>query len=416
QEILREGDTDQDGELDFEEFARYLQERERKLLLMFHSLDRNNDGGALCCGDQQVFAYLVDLSLPKISKVLWVLLKVGSLHRETVKDQTPLILSLLENMEEVVHYWKHSMVLDIGECLTVPDEFSEKEKKTGMWWKQLLAGAMAGAVSRTGTAPLDRLKVFMQSQAPLNADSPPHPTPKTVPLDYSFCPLEGGAGTANWKMPSGHRRLIYCFSSQIKRGIRGQQETLRVQERFVAGSLAGATAQTIIYPMEVLKTRLTLRKTGQYAGMADCAKKILRKEGLRAFYKGYLPNVLGIIPYAGIDLAIYETLKNMWLQKYSSHTADPGILVLLACGTVSSTCGQIASYPLALVRTRMQAQASIEGAPQPTMLGLFRHILSREGVLGLYRGIAPNFMKVIPAVSISYVVYATLDPTGETLQ
>ncbi|KAF7240168.1 Calcium-binding mitochondrial carrier protein SCaMC-3, partial [Varanus komodoensis] len=43
QDILRDGDTDQDGELNFEEFARYLQERERKLLLMFHSLDRNHD-------------------------------------------------------------------------------------------------------------------------------------------------------------------------------------------------------------------------------------------------------------------------------------------------------------------------------------------------------------------------------------
>lgn len=44
QEILREGDTDHDGELNFEEFALYLQERERKLLLMFHSLDHNHDG------------------------------------------------------------------------------------------------------------------------------------------------------------------------------------------------------------------------------------------------------------------------------------------------------------------------------------------------------------------------------------
>ncbi len=57
---------------------------------------------------------------------------------------------------------------------------------------------------------------------------------------------------------------------------------------------------------QVLKTRLTLRKTGQYSGMADCAKQILRKEGVRAFYKGYVPNTLGIIPYAGIDLAVYE--------------------------------------------------------------------------------------------------------------
>ena len=55
-----------------------------------------------------------------------------------------------------------------------------------------------------------------------------------------------------------------------------------------------------------MKTRLTLRKTGQYTGMFDCAKKILQKEGVKAFYKGYLPNILGIIPYAGIDLAVYE--------------------------------------------------------------------------------------------------------------
>lgn len=53
-------------------------------------------------------------------------------------------------------------MLDIGESLSIPDEFTEEEKTSGLWWKQLSAGAMAGAVSRTGTAPLDRMKVFMQ--------------------------------------------------------------------------------------------------------------------------------------------------------------------------------------------------------------------------------------------------------------
>ncbi|XP_028908021.1 calcium-binding mitochondrial carrier protein SCaMC-3 isoform X3 [Ornithorhynchus anatinus] len=357
QEILQEGDTDRDGELDLEEFTHYLQERERRLLLMFHSLDRNNDGHIDVSEIQQSFQALgISISLQQAEKILHSMDRDGTMTIDWQEWRDHFLLNPLENMEEVMHFWKHSTVLDIGECLTVPDEFSEQEKRSGMWWKQLVAGAVAGAVSRTGTAPLDRLKVFMQ----------------------------------------------------IKRAIRGQQETLRVQERFVAGSLAGATAQTIIYPMEVLKTRLTLRRTGQYKGLGDCARQILQREGPQAFYKGYLPNVLGIIPYAGIDLAVYETLKNRWLQQYSQNSADPGILVLLACGTISSTCGQIASYPLALVRTRMQAQASIEGAPQLTMLGLFRHILSREGIWGLYRGIAPNFMKVIPAVSISYVVYENM--------
>ncbi|XP_034290329.1 mitochondrial adenyl nucleotide antiporter SLC25A23-like isoform X1 [Pantherophis guttatus] len=408
QDILREGDTDHDGELNFEEFAQYLQERERKLLLMFHSLDRNNDGQIDVSEIQQTFQCLgVYISLQQAEKILHSIDKDGTMTIDWNEWRDHFILNPLENMEEIVHYWKHSMVLDIGECLTVPDEFSEKEKKTGMWWKQLIAGAMAGAVSRTGTAPLDRLKVFMQVHASKNNSMNVLGGLKGMIYEGGMSSLWRGNGVNVLKI-APESAIKFMAYEQIKRAIRGPQETLRVQERFVAGSLAGATAQTIIYPMEVMKTRLALGKTGQYSGVADCARQILQKEGIPAFYKGYLPNMLGIIPYAGIDLAVYETLKNTWLQKYSKNTADPGVLVLLACGTVSSTCGQIASYPLALVRTRMQAQASIEGAPQLTMLGLFRNILSREGVLGLYRGIAPNFMKVIPAVSISYVVYENM--------
>lgn len=73
---------------------------------------------------------------------------------------------------------------------------------------------------------------------------------------------------------------------------------------------------------QVLKTRLSLRKTGQFKGIADCAKQILQREGAAAFYKGYVPNMLSIVPYAGIDLAVYEVR-----------------------GTRSSQCG---AFPLAL--------------------------------------------------------------------
>lgn len=44
----------------------------------------------------------------------------------------------------------------------MPDEFAAQEKQAGMLWRHLVAGAGAGAVSRTSTAPLDRLKVLMQ--------------------------------------------------------------------------------------------------------------------------------------------------------------------------------------------------------------------------------------------------------------
>lgn len=141
---------------------------------------------------------------------------------------------------------------------------------------------------------------------------------------------------------------------------------------------------------------------GEFKGIFDLTFKMYKKEGFKVFYRGYLPNLLGILPYAGIDLAIYETLKKYYLSRNNIENNQPGVLVLLACGTASSACGQIASYPLALVRTRLQASSTFENY---SMTGLFKNIVQTEGVIGLYRGLMPNFMKVAPAVSISYVVY-----------
>lgn len=58
----------------------------------------------------------------------------------------------------------------------------------------------------------------------------------------------------------------------------------------------------------MLKTRLAIRKSNQYKGIFDCVQKMYYREGMRSFYRGYVPNLLGILPYAGIDLAVYEVI------------------------------------------------------------------------------------------------------------
>ncbi|XP_074871147.1 mitochondrial adenyl nucleotide antiporter SLC25A25 isoform X1 [Carettochelys insculpta] len=409
--IVKAGDKDLDGQLDFEEFVHYLQDHEKKLRLVFKSLDKKNDGRI---DAQEIMQSLRDLGV-KISeqqaeKILKSMDKNGTMTIDWNEWRDYHLLHPVENIPEIILYWKHSTIFDVGENLTVPDEFTVEERQTGMWWRHLVAGGGAGAVSRTCTAPLDRLKVLMQVHASRSNNM-------CIVGGFTHMIQEGGPKSLwrgngiNVLKIAPESAIKFMAYEQIKRFIGTDQEMLGIRERLVAGSLAGVIAQSSIYPMEVLKTRMALRKTGQYSGMLDCAKNIFAKEGLAAFYKGYIPNMLGIIPYAGIDLAVYETLKNTWLQRYAVNSADPGVFVLLACGTISSTCGQLASYPLALVRTRMQAQASVEGAPEVTMSGLFKHILKTEGAIGLYRGLAPNFMKVIPAVSISYVVYENLKMT-----
>ena len=60
-----------------------------------------------------------------------------------------------------------------------------------------------------------------------------------------------------------------------------------------------------------MKTRLALATTGQYRGMFHCMSNVVKSEGPLALYKGMLPSLIGIIPYAGIDLAIYEVICSL---------------------------------------------------------------------------------------------------------
>ncbi|XP_027232971.1 calcium-binding mitochondrial carrier protein SCaMC-2-B isoform X3 [Penaeus vannamei] len=313
------------------------------------------------------------------------------------------------NLHDIILYWRHATNLDVGEDLSVPDDFSLEEWLSGKWWRHLVAGGVAGMVSRTCTAPLDRLKVFLQVHGAKQFHS--------LSNCFKYMLQEGGVKSLwrgngiNVLKIAPESALKFAAYEQAKRMVLqfggSKERELTIYERFVAGSFAGGFSQSVIYPLEVLKTRLALRKTGQYKSIADAAVKIYKMEGVKSFYRGYIPNILGIIPYAGIDLAIYETLKKSYMEQYSDGR-NPSVLAIIACGAFSSSCGQVASYPLALVRTRLQAQVIAPGVVhnQPiTMSGLFRHIIAKEGPTGLYRGITPNFMKVAPAVSISYVVY-----------
>ncbi|XP_062284772.1 mitochondrial adenyl nucleotide antiporter SLC25A24 [Scomber scombrus] len=406
QRLVDAGDTNQDGVLDFEEFTQYLRMHEKELKIMFRSLDKNNDGEIDAAEIQHSLRAIgVNISLEAATRILQSIDKDGTMTIDWTEWRDYFLFNPLTNMEDVARYWKRSMMLDTGEQLTIPDEFSEEEKKSGYVWRQLMAGALAGSVSRTGTAPLDRLKVFRQVHGSSTFKG-------NVLSGFQYMVKEGGVRSLwrgngiNVLKIAPETAIKFTAYEKIKYMMRDNHDSksLRIHERFVAGSLAGAIAQTAIYPMEVLKTRLTLRKTGQYSGIIDCAKQILQREGVMAFYKGYVPNLLGIVPYAGIDLAVYETLKFSWLNR-NKGLADPGVMVLVGCGAISSTCGQLASYPLALIRTRMQAQALEKGAPMPSWWALIHNIVSKEGVFGLYRGISPNLLKVIPAVSVSYVAY-----------
>lgn len=173
--------------------------------------------------------------------------------------------------------------------------------------------------------------------------------------------------------------------------------------RVLIGAMSGAFAQAAIYPLELVRTRLAVSPPNTYRGIADCAVKVWRQEGWRAFYRGALPGMLGILPYAGVDIAAFETFRDR-LQR--DHDGSPPPALVLAAGMVSSSVAQFASYPLALTRTRLQAQG-MGGTENKYdgMMDVLRKTVRNEGFRGLYKGAGTNLMKLAPAAGISWYVF-----------
>ncbi|VDP93761.1 unnamed protein product [Echinostoma caproni] len=223
---------------------------------------------------------------------------------------------------------------------------------------------IAGCISRTTTAPLDRIKLTWQALGSKAAEMGLVGTVNKMLKEGGVGSLWRGNGVNCLKIApeSAIKFQAYEQYKQWLGPVFGDEKNgpVSLQTKFFAGAFAGATSQTIIYPMEVLKTRMCLRKSGQYSSIFDCAKKLYHDNGWRIFYRGYVPNMLGILPYAGIELALFETFKQSYVKFTNSgkEGCTPPVYVSVTAGALSSVCGQLATYPLALVRTKLQAQTA----------------------------------------------------------
>ncbi|KER19496.1 hypothetical protein T265_15525, partial [Opisthorchis viverrini] len=230
----------------------------------------------------------------------------------------------------------------------------------------VLITGIAGCVSRTATAPLDRIKLTWQALGGKAAEGGLMGSLKKMLREGGVASLWRGNGVNCLKIApeSAIKFQAYEIYKKWLGEIYGDPKNgpISMETKFFSGALAGATSQTIIYPMEVLKTRMCLRKSGQYSSIFDCARKLYHENGWRIFYRGYVPNILGILPYAGIELALFETFKQTyarWTSKDGKEpSGPPSVYVSVSAGALSSVCGQLGTYPLALVRTKLQAQTA----------------------------------------------------------
>lgn len=276
-------------------------------------------------------------------------------------------------------------------------EESERKKLPGIA-KYLLYGAVSGAVSRTGTAPIERVKIMFQVDTMGKRDRM-----TSVGVVRRIFREEGALSF--WKgngvnvlriVPSSAARF---YAYEHYKQLLGPHVSNDFVLRLYGGALAGVTAMVATYPLDLLRSQLSAHTGTESLGMATLIRRLYAKEGVRGFYRGMLTACLGIGPYVAINFSSYETLRAWSDARHGAQGALGGVWM----GAIAGALSVALTYPTDVVKRRMMIQG-LDGRPQryTGIMHAVRDIRASEGMRGYYRGFSACMFKVLPSNALQW--------------
>ena len=158
---------------------------------------------------------------------------------------------------------------------------------------------------------------------------------------------------------------------------------LSTVELFMATSMAGVLATILTNPLWFINTRVSLSKGDK--GLLSIVRDIYKSEGLGAFFKGVIPNIILVVNPI-INFMVYESLKQ---QFYSTKDALHASLTLFVISSLSKSCATFVTYPILTIRVRLQAIRNDEKHVN------YWEILTAGGLTGMYAGISAKFVHTV---------------------
>ncbi|OLY79715.1 putative mitochondrial carrier [Smittium mucronatum] len=292
------------------------------------------------------------------------------------------------------------------------------------WIKHFIAGGVAGAVSRTVVSPLERMKILFQVQdANRSSYSGVIGTLKKIWKEEGFLGYMRGNGTNVIRIVP-YSAVQFATYERLKRLLMEKGKTeLDTKRRLTAGAGAGIASVITTYPLDIVRTRISVQTGKIYENAASLPKdakgrpiippmpgivktfvKIYTTEGgFRAIFRGLGATLTGVAPYVALNFQCYEVLRKFFTPAGES---SPSGVNKLICGAIAGCIAQTFTYPLDVLRRKMQvaSMSELELGYSSTWDAL-KKILATEGPKGLYRGLVPNYLKVAPAIGVSFWSY-----------
>ncbi|PLB46688.1 mitochondrial carrier [Aspergillus steynii IBT 23096] len=312
------------------------------------------------------------------------------------------------------------------------DDRSAERNSISQMWRKGLAGGLAGCTARTVVAPLERVKILFQTAHPGFVH---HTTSRLAVLD-ALRTIQTSCGTQ--ALFQGHSLTLlrtfpdaainFLAYEQLRSALITAPDEDTPSRLFISGSLAGAISMSCTYPLELIRVNLAFQS--RPTSLVVIWNHIYRDGGLRTsavanFYRGYTPTLLATLPYAGMSFFAHDLIgdwfRSPFLASYTSLLPAehmPSRLTKriqltapaeLLSGALAGMVAQTVSYPLEVIRRRMQVSGMNGGhISQAGIADTARTILVERGIRGFYVGLTIGYIKVVPMVATSFFVYDRL--------
>lgn len=319
-------------------------------------------------------------------------------------------------------------------------------------------------------APLDRVKILFQASNPQYAKYTGSWSGLVAAI-RDIRHYEGTKGlfkghSATLLRIFPYAAIKFLAYEQIRAVVIPSRDKETPFRRLISGSLAGITSVFFTYPLELVRVRLAFEtkrssrssltdicrqiyhervvppSNGPAAPVAPAAaastsvsateqaslavNKVIPRSGVANFYRGFGPTMLGMLPYAGMSFLTHDTVGD-WLRhpSVSRYTTIPEsetssskkkgsrrpqltAAAELASGALAGLVSQSSSYPLEVIRRRMQVGGAVGNGQRLGIVETARKIWLERGFRGFWVGLTIGYIKVVPMVATSFFVYERL--------
>ncbi|KAG0206578.1 mitochondrial aspartate-glutamate transporter agc1 [Mortierella sp. GBA30] len=240
-------------------------------------------------------------------------------------------------------------------------------------------------------------------------------TPMEADIIFHFASLENPSGKLTLRdfsrlLESKWEHVVAPVAAVVQPEVKHGHihDFLKGSYGFLLGSISGAVGATVVYPIDLVKTRMQNQRSkvvGEllYKNSIDCFKKVIKNEGVLGLYRGLGPQLVGVAPEKAIKLTMNDLVRRNLADKDGKISFGAELIA----GGVAGGSQVVFTNPLEIVKIRLQvageAAKSLD-APRPGAVAIVRNL----GVLGLYKGASACLLRDIPFSAIYFPVYAHL--------